>query len=305
VKVKNNTLINTMFPRKGGPKGATGPPSVHLPQHIFAMFENNKEIPFWSVSHSGGHGRNHKRRNKFTGVGSLLKPPPTLTHTTTTTTDDTNSPFYYTPPSILSSPMIPVTEHQQGILHQQKISQGLEKIQIRLGQWNPHSENDARKTENSYTTLFVGRLAPSITDEHLQEFMSQFGMVKMTRVVYDPMDGSSKQYGFVEFADELALQKAFREADGVELHGQPIVVDVERGRTVSSWIPRRFGGGLGGYVKKRGMVKARGRGNPIPAPDSTTILTNNKNRFGGNGRGKNYQDQQQQQPSKRFKIQSS
>lgn len=32
----------------------------------------------------------------------------------------------------------------------------------------------------------------------------------------------------------------------MKIDGRRIVVDVERGRTVTGWKPRRFGGGLGG-----------------------------------------------------------
>ena len=39
---------------------------------------------------------------------------------------------------------------------------------------------------------------------------------------------------------------AYKHADGKKIDGRRVVVDVERGRTVKSWKPRRLGGGLGG-----------------------------------------------------------
>ncbi len=39
---------------------------------------------------------------------------------------------------------------------------------------------------------------------------------------------------------------AYKNADGKKIDGKRVVVDVERGRTVKSWRPRRLGGGLGG-----------------------------------------------------------
>lgn len=39
---------------------------------------------------------------------------------------------------------------------------------------------------------------------------------------------------------------AYKHADGKKIDGRRVVVDVERGRTVKSWTPRRLGGGLGG-----------------------------------------------------------
>merc|ERR1712013_470198 len=40
-------------------------------------------------------------------------------------------------------------------------------------------------------------------------------------------------------------KEAFQHADGLKLNGRRILVDVERGRTVKTWKPRKLGGGLG------------------------------------------------------------
>merc|ERR1712224_531109 len=37
--------------------------------------------------------------------------------------------------------------------------------------------------------------------------------------------------------------------DGLKINGRRVLVDVERGRTVRGWLPRRLGGGLGGTRK--------------------------------------------------------
>ena len=39
---------------------------------------------------------------------------------------------------------------------------------------------------------------------------------------------------------------AYKHADGKKVDGRRVLVDVERGRTVRGWLPRRLGGGLGG-----------------------------------------------------------
>ena len=41
------------------------------------------------------------------------------------------------------------------------------------------------------------------------------------------------------------LTAAYKQADGRKIDGRRILVDVERGRTVPNWHPRRLGGGLG------------------------------------------------------------
>lgn len=43
---------------------------------------------------------------------------------------------------------------------------------------------------------------------------------------------------------------AYKESDGLQIMGKRILVDVERGRTVRGWKPRRLGGGLGGRPKR-------------------------------------------------------
>ncbi|RUS82000.1 hypothetical protein EGW08_010227 [Elysia chlorotica] len=42
---------------------------------------------------------------------------------------------------------------------------------------------------------------------------------------------------------------AYKNADGKKIDGRRVLVDVERGRTVKGWRPRRLGGGLGGTRK--------------------------------------------------------
>ena len=41
------------------------------------------------------------------------------------------------------------------------------------------------------------------------------------------------------------LTAAYKQADGRKIDGRRVLVDVERGRTVPNWRPRRLGGGLG------------------------------------------------------------
>jgi hypothetical protein len=41
---------------------------------------------------------------------------------------------------------------------------------------------------------------------------------------------------------------AYKDADGLKLVGKRILVDVERGRTVKGWRPRRLGNNLSFYI---------------------------------------------------------
>jgi U1 small nuclear ribonucleoprotein len=61
-------------------------------------------------------------------------------------------------------------------------------------------------------------------------------------------EGKPKGYAFLEFERESTLKLAYKEAEGLKLNGRKLLVDVERGRTVKDWKPKKLGGGLG---KKR------------------------------------------------------
>lgn len=52
----------------------------------------------------------------------------------------------------------------------------------------------------------------------------------------------------MEFEKEAEMKAAYKQADGLKLNGMRLLTDVERGRTVKGWTPKKLGAGLG---KKR------------------------------------------------------
>ncbi len=103
---------------------------------------------------------------------------------------------------------------------------------------------------NCYNTLFVGRLAYEVNERKLLREMETFGPVRDLKLVMDK-EGKSKGYAFVEYENEEDMKRAYRAADTMRIEGRDIVVDVERGHTVPTWLPRRLGGGLGGTRYER------------------------------------------------------
>jgi U1 small nuclear ribonucleoprotein len=95
-----------------------------------------------------------------------------------------------------------------------------------------------------YKTLFVGRLAFETTERTLRRVFEEWGRVANIKIVTD-REGSSRGYAFIEYEDERDLKDAYKFADGIKIDGRHILVDVERGRTVPGWFPRRLGGGRG------------------------------------------------------------
>ena len=79
-----------------------------------------------------------------------------------------------------------------------------------------------------------------------------FGKIKKVTLIRDiAADDSNKDkpphrgYAFVEYENEESVRTAYKRAEGRSLLGKRIRVDVERGRTVENWLPRRLGGGKG------------------------------------------------------------
>ena len=79
----------------------------------------------------------------------------------------------------------------------------------------------------------------------------QYGPVRSVKLVYDKFTEKPRGYGFVEFEHERDMKTAYKHADGRKIDGRRILVDVERGRTVKDWKPRKCGGGLGSSRKDR------------------------------------------------------
>ena len=138
---------------------------------------------------------------------------------------------------------------------------------------------------NCYNTLFVGRLAYEVTERKLLREMEAYGNVKDLKLITDKVTGKSKGFAFVEYEHEEDMKRAFRAADGMRLEGRAIVVDVERGHTVPNWLPRKFGGGLGG-TRIGGAdqnVHMAGRFDPNKQPPPPDVMMGGGMGMGGGG----------------------
>ncbi|KAG7026797.1 U1 small nuclear ribonucleoprotein 70 kDa [Cucurbita argyrosperma subsp. argyrosperma] len=70
-------------------------------------------------------------------------------------------------------------------------------------------------------------------------------VVEKVRLITDKVTGKPKGYAFIEYMHKRDMKAAYKQADGRKIDGRRVLVDVERGRTVPNWRPRRLGGGLG------------------------------------------------------------
>lgn len=115
--------------------------------------------------------------------------------------------------------------------------------------------------------------------------------------MFDTITGQSRGYGFVEFEREKDMKIAFKEADGIRMNGRRMLVDVERGRTVKGWKPRRLGGGLSSRKSGRYRDRDRERERERERPSRTSSYSGSGrerdigDRLGGSNRpGFGYRD---------------
>lgn len=120
-------------------------------------------------------------------------------------------------------------------------------------------------------TLFVARLNKKTTEEDLRMVFSKFGDVRRLRLVRDAVTGFSKGYAFVEYKEERSIMKAWRDGNKMVLDQHELFVDFEQERTLHGWIPRRFGGGLGGK-KESGQLRFGGRDRPFRRPINLGVV---------------------------------
>lgn len=113
------------------------------------------------------------------------------------------------------------------------------------------AQNDFLK--DPYRTVFISRLYYWLTELDISKHFNRFGAVESVRIIRDKSN-KSRGYGFVVFARDSDASNCIRELAPTGLAIDPagtekprkILVDMERGRLVRNWKPRRLGGGLGG-----------------------------------------------------------
>lgn len=124
--------------------------------------------------------------------------------------------------------------------------------------YNPADDNNVRG--DPFKTLIVARLSYDANEADLEKEFGRFGPIERIRIITDThaherpnkKKKPHRGYAFVVFDREKDMRAALEGCDGLRIRDRRIKVDVERGRTVKGWKPRRLGGGLGG----RGYTKA-------------------------------------------------
>ncbi|KAL1949802.1 hypothetical protein VTO73DRAFT_8683 [Trametes versicolor] len=124
---------------------------------------------------------------------------------------------------------------------------------------------DPEATGDPYKTLFISRLHKNASESDLRREFESFGSIERVRIVRDK-NGRSRGYAFIVFERERDMKAAYKESDRLHIMGKRVLVDVERGRTVRGWKPRRLGGGLGGRPKPEAPAFIGGGGSSSGGP---------------------------------------
>jgi U1 small nuclear ribonucleoprotein len=240
-----------MAGRKMTPKGQMafggGPPITHLPPAMKAMFQPGPPLLFREKI-------SKRRPTPYTGVAAYRE----LFETTAPPEPEKNE----TP------------RERRAKVKAEKAEAHDARLATAVAAWDPQKPPDAvapLTTGDAYKTLFVARLSYDTTEKKLRREFEQFGAIKALRVVHErdpdhePMEGDDdalhagtpRGYAFVEFERESDMRDAYKRADGRKIDGRRVLVDVERGRTVRNWRPRKLGGGLGS-TRKRGAAPNNG-----------------------------------------------
>uniref|UniRef100_A0A673IAV0 U1 small nuclear ribonucleoprotein 70 kDa n=1 Tax=Sinocyclocheilus rhinocerous TaxID=307959 RepID=A0A673IAV0_9TELE len=104
---------------------------------------------------------------------------------------------------------------------------------------DPH--NDPNAQGDAFKTLFVARINYDTTESKLRREFEVYGPIKRIYIVYNKKTGKPRGYAFIEYEHERDMHSAYKHADGKKIDGRRVLVDVERGRTVKGWHPRRLG----------------------------------------------------------------
>ncbi|KAM3315620.1 hypothetical protein ACQJBY_034009 [Aegilops geniculata] len=116
--------------------------------------------------------------------------------------------------------------------------------------WASFSSGEKRPDAGPDHSIFVGDLAPDVTDYLLQEtFRVNYSSVRGAKVVTDPNTGRSKGYGFVKFADENEKTRAMSEMNGVYCSTRPM--------RISAAIPKKSSGSQLQYGAAKVLIKQR------------------------------------------------
>ncbi|KAF3591228.1 hypothetical protein DY000_02024164 [Brassica cretica] len=169
----------------------------------------------------------------------------------------------YAPPK----PDVETPAQKRARIHKSRLEKGVEKAAEDLKNYDPN--NDPNASGDPYKTLFVARLNYETSDSKIKREFEAYGPIKQVCISEHSLTGSVRffemaarshvlfaiclilrleVYWFLNFYAQLFPLRPERHTNRVmerRLMVEECLLNVERGRTVPNWRPRRLGGGLG------------------------------------------------------------
>ena len=115
--------------------------------------------------------------------------------------------------------------------------------------------------DKNQSTIFVGNLPFSTTEDELNRLFNQFGTIVKIHIPTNRETGKSRGFAFLEFSSEEAAQSALAN-DGQEINGRNMKVSIALGKKESTGFkPRSSNGGsrFGGDRREGGFSRDRRR----------------------------------------------
>jgi len=109
--------------------------------------------------------------------------------------------------------------------------------------------------------LFVGNLTFTATENDLQDYFAQAGVVVSVNIMQDRMTGRSRGFAFIEMNSKEDAEKAIQMFHSKDFQGRPLTVNEARPREDRPpGAPGGGGGGGGGGYRAGGDKGYRGGG---------------------------------------------
>ncbi|MCK4265336.1 RNA-binding protein [Candidatus Babeliales bacterium] len=76
--------------------------------------------------------------------------------------------------------------------------------------------------------IYIGNLAPSVSEDKLRELFEQFGEVTTVKIILDKFTRAPRGFAFVEMSDTSSANEAITELNGTDLDGQSLRINEAR-----------------------------------------------------------------------------
>ena len=231
-------------------KESIGQHKTGLPPHLLHLFQSRPPPPLLEPL------RKRKPTLPLTGIAQYVEhfaepgdpehePPPPDTRPA--------EPRHFINPEVVHQVRLDVPTRLERLVNEKKnqIARHTAALEEAAAAYDP--TQDPNVEGDPLKTLFIARLAYDVSERKLRREFEEYGPIKRVRMVHDKQTDKPRGYAFIEYEHKSDMKEAYKSADGVKIEGRRCVVDVERGRTVPGWRPRRLGGGKGG--ESRVMLK--------------------------------------------------